>query len=317
MKKSKTSPETPDRTLIMSAMRRRLQERERSFEYQQITEEHIIANRDIYIKLIGYVDSFWDKEIHSITRSELNKAQQKEYKTFKKRWIILRNELNWYDREIRMRTNDYFNTLGKTLHSRWGKYQLSGNMGFVFEDKYGVIEKPNQCKIPTKYQDLFFELVYFFCLFSLKLSEITNLCLEVKHFFNLESEASIRLEEYVKALKRKKNDRENYKPLSQIVCAKYLREAAKKYAANRVSYMKAIGQEHQIQKKGYLPDIESFERKIQRWDASFKGKNAPKPPPFYTRYMTPAEFKGWAEAYERERYTTWIARREKKKNRLY
>jgi len=317
MKKSKTNSELSERNRGLMAMRKSLERSENTIEHRQIVEDRILSHKDTYLSLVEYANNVWDTEISNINYSDLNQDQKKEYKSFKKRWKSLRDELNWYDREIKMRTNAFLEILGKTLHSRWGKFQLSDNMGFVFGDYYGITEKPYPCRIPTAYQGSFFELVHFFSLFSIKLSEITDLYLETKHYFNLESEATIRLEEYIKKQKRKRNDRENYKPLAQVLCAQFLRDAAKKQAKNRISYMTLSGQKHLIPKNEYLPDIKSFERKIQRWDASFKGKSGNKPPPFYSRYKTSAEFKAWAEVYEQERFNTWRARKDKLRNRCF
>ena len=316
-KGKKITPKEKHNRFIIREMQKKLNQHEMSLEYQRKEEEQIEADKNTYLRLIEYANEIWDNEIKSINCSELNRLQQKEYRAFGKKWKILKRDLNWYNREIQLRTNTFLDILGNTLENKWGKYQLSDNKGFVYEDYYGVIERPSQCKIPTKYQSCFFDLIQLFSLFSLKVSEITCLCLDVKHFFNLESEALKQFEEYVKKMKRKRNDRENYKPLEQIKCAEILKKAGEQYAANRVSYLKCNNQKYRIPRNEYVPDLKSLERKIQRWDAALKRMNGSKPPPYYSRYRTEAEFKTWAEVYEAERYRTWEARQESKKYRKF
>ena len=317
MKKSETRPEVSEHDFLLEKMRKVVEKHEKSSEYQQMLEERILSSKDSYLNLIKSICIIWNAEIKSIKISDFNKIQQKELRNFKRRWKESYNELIRRDRDIKLTTNRFLENIGKTLQSNWEKNQLSNNMGFIFEGDYGIIEKPYDCQIPTEYQDDLFDLIHSFTLFSITLSEITNLCLEMKHFFNLESEATRQLEEYVKKLKRNRKERENYKPLTQLLCADYLQKAAKKTADKKISYMIMTKQKHLIPKNRYLPDIKSFERKIQRWDASIEGKNTSKPPPFYSRYKSSAEFIMWADIYEQERYKTWVARKEKLRNRRF
>ena len=316
-KEKKSAPEGRDNISLVIEMQKMLDKHEMSLEHQQQEEEHIDSDKNVYLRLIEYANKIWDYEIKSINYSDLKKPQQKEYRSFKRKWKELKSDLNWFNREIQLRTNGFLDILGNTLGNKWEKYQLSDNKGFVYEDYYGVTERPSPCKIPTMYQRGFFDLIQCFSLFSLKVAEITCLCLDVKHFFNLESEALKQFEEYVKKMKRNRNDRENYKPLEQIKCAEILKKAGKRHAENRVSYLKRNNQKYRIPRNKYAPDLKSLERKIQRWDAALKGMNGSKPPPFYSRYKTEAEFKTWAEVYEEERYRTWEARQESKKYRKF
>lgn len=302
---------------FVESLQRKIDKHEKSIEKQTKIEKKIESDKETYTEFIEYINEMWETELKSITYSKLDKPQRKEYRFFKKKWKELQCDLNWYDREIKYCTNNFLETLGQKKHFRWEKHQISNNMGFVFEDNYGVVETPHQCQIPTEYQSCLFELIQLFSLFAIKLTEATDLCLDVKHFFKLETEASKRFEVFAK-LKRNKNNKENYKPLQQIECAVIMYKHVKKYAAERMDFLKKNDHiKYMIPKNSFLPTIKSLERKFQRWEATSAGNNGPKPPPHYSRNKTVDEFDDWAQLYEQRRYLAWQARLITKANYRY